>query len=358
MERYLETFFRHPLALVAPVLMVLAISLGFVLGQPRTYEASASVWFQSNSIAGVTDPSAAYSSPAQVGSNTFQELLSTQSFCVTVAQRSGLEDYVVHGHLPATNPLSAVLGRLLGPGSAPNRQTLNQALEALLQRNVRVTTAGPEIVNVTFEYSDPRLALSTLRELLKEFATQVLTAQRTQAAQQLDSYQRQAADELTQVNQADAAVASYLARHPELRVANPPPDPTLAGLQQIASQAHQQYAQLIQKRDEAQSNLNQLSVGTSSQFRVIDPPMLPDRPLSRLRTVAMGAGLGLLIGLLLSLLALVIMVYSDRTFVRPAEIERSLGLRVIGALPLLDAPDPARAERAPTALPPGTGHTT
>lgn len=342
MQRYLEAFFRHPRVLAAPVVLALLISLGVVATQPRTYEASARVWFQSTSVTGDTSPANNYLQPADVATGVFHELIATRSFCVAVGRRGPLATYLQRpGHMPASDPLSTIvakIGRHLGGGSATTQQTVDDTIQTLLQKQVTVAVSGPQVVTITFDYSEPSIASGTLKALLDEFSDEVLSAQRAQAQQQLTWYNEQVAAQEKQVADADAAVARYLANHPELRVAQPPPDATFAGLQRVSDQAHQSYAEMLQQRDQAALTQTSLSKGVSSGFRVMDAPEPPHRPVSRLKSILSGVGGGLAVGLLVAAVALAVLVLGDHTLRGPADVERSLGLRVVGAIPELLAP--------------------
>jgi capsular polysaccharide biosynthesis protein len=340
MQKYLETFFRHRRALVAPVVVALVISVGFVIVQPRSYDASARVWFQSTAIAGSDSASQVntYLNPSEVALGVFNELLSTRSFCVNIGHRGPLADYLSN-NLPAPDPISLASGLLDkvrgggGTSAAARQQILDDTIVAILQKQVVFTATGPQIVTIDFVYTNPYIAKGTLRVLLDEFRDQMLTVQRAQTGQQLSSTNQQVTDQQKTVNTADASVARYLALHPELRVAQPPPDATYSGLQQVADQAHTQLAQLVTARDQAQIQQNLLNQGTTSLFRVIDPAALPDRPVSFSKTLLLGVAGGLGVGLLLSLVTLVVLVFTDHTARTADDVERSLGVKVVGVIP-------------------------
>lgn len=340
MQKYLETFFRHRRSLVAPVVVALVISVGFVILQPRSYDASARVWFQSTAIAGTDSASQAnaYLNPSDVALGVLNELLSTRTFCVNIGHRGPLADYL-SSHLPAPDPLTAgnsLIDKLRGGGNtsaAARQQILDDTVVSILQKQVTFVATGPQIVTIDFTYTNPYIAQGTLAVLLDEFRDQMVTAQRVQNEQQIASTNQQVADQQKAVTTADAAVARYLALHPELRVAQPPPDATYAGLQQVADQAHQQAAQLAQQRDAAQIQQGLLNQGTTSLFRVIDPARLPDRPVSFSKTLLTGVGGGLAVGLFLALVTLVVLVFSDHTARTAGDVERALGVKVVGVVP-------------------------
>src|SRR5438105_5909835 len=131
MQKYLETFFRHRRLLVSLVIATLVVSVGFTVIQPRTYEASAQIWFQtnwnqtsstiglsnqaggSNSSQGSTGSGQPSGTPAEVAKGVFNELLGTRSFCVAVGQRGPMAGYLaLPGHgVPPSDP-AAALGAL------------------------------------------------------------------------------------------------------------------------------------------------------------------------------------------------------------------------------------------------------
>jgi uncharacterized protein involved in exopolysaccharide biosynthesis len=338
MQRYAEAFFRHRRALVVPVALALIISAGLVAIQPRSYQASAGVWFQSNAIAGDTNQANAYLPPADVATGVFRELLNTRAFCLAVGRRGPLASYMAQpGHMPPPDPVSAILGKvdsLRGSSTTSPQQALDDAVQTMVQKHVNVVATGPQIVTVTFEYTNAEVAFGTLRAILDQFSDEVLAAQRVQNEHQAAFYEQQVTNQQKQVTEADAAVARYLVQHPELRVAQPPPDATFSGLQQVASTAHQHLAELLQQRDQAKLQQNDLSLGSSATFRVIDPPVLPHKPVSRLKTVILGAGGGLGVGLLVTVIAIVVLVFTDNTLRTTGEVERLLGLKVAGSIPL------------------------
>src|SRR5919109_1919581 len=196
MERYFETIFRHRRPLVAIILIALLAGTAFVMIQPRTYEATGRMWFQSTNIAGDTSPTNNYLSPADVATNVFLELLNTRTFCLAVGKRGPLTRYLSQpGHMPAPDPITAVSGaveNLRGGASASNgQQALDDAVQTVLQKRVRVVGTGPQIVTIVFDFTDARVASDTLSALLEQFSDEVLTAQRVQNQQQLNFYEQQ-----------------------------------------------------------------------------------------------------------------------------------------------------------------------
>lgn len=337
MRRYLEAFFRHPRLLAAPIAVGLIVGILLVAVQPREYQATAKVWFQTNSIAGVSDPTRAVQTPAQVAEAMFQELVGSRSFCVAIGHRGPLASYMSSGHMPSTDPISTAMGYVNDLRHPPNaqskRQVLDDAIVDLLQHKVGVAATGPEIVTVTFNYPNATIAAATLKALLEQFSDDLLATQRAQVNQQVGFYQQQVEAQQQVVTTANTAVNDYLSKHPNLSASNTAADPTLASLQQVASQAQQQFAEVIKQLNGAKLQQKNLTDGDPSQFRTIDQPIPPPRPVSFTKQLLMGAGGGLVVGLVITLLALVVMTILDRSVRTEEQAEQALGLRVIGSIP-------------------------
>lgn len=354
MERYLDKFFSHKLALILPIVLCLIASLSFVAMQPRTYESTGGMWFQSNTIAGDINRSSQdpTPTPAAAATNVFHELIDTRAFCLKVASRGPLASYLSDPRHATQDPLSQASGlvsRVTGKSSSsaqPNRQTLDDSMVYILQHNVTVTASGPHIVRLRMTFPDGNVAAGTLRALLAQFSDEVLTTLRSQQAltkSQLDSRQRELQD-------AEGAVSRYTAGHPELRTTGAPPDAVLEQLQQAANQARQRYS-------DAATQYDQMRVqGDTSNFRIIDNPAPPSKPVSWLNSLLFAAVGGGVAGLLLSTVALLLMVLGDRTVANEAELE-SLGVKSVGSVPLSPADKPRlgwrrrRQRTAPPAAP-------
>ncbi|HEX4215184.1 MAG TPA: hypothetical protein VIA06_17830 [Candidatus Dormibacteraeota bacterium] len=333
----METFFRHSRVLIALVGISLVVALGISFSAPRVYQSTASLWIQTNSLTGGQNVNTQLS-PAQAGVSLLQELMATRGFCLQVAQGGPLYNYVaLHG--ASSNPLSKITSKLSG-GAAASGQILQNDVVADLQKNVAVTATGPQVVTVSFNAANPVVAAATVSSLIKQFSDQV----QTQLTAQQKLYEQQLSQALLQEQDANAAVARYLAQHPDLEQSVPPPDPTYASLQQVAAQAQERYTQLLAAYD--QLLLQQNTGPSSGAFRVMDSPIIPIKPLSRIKTLGLGAGGGLAIGLILCGVTLVLLVVANRGFDAPADVERALGLKVVGIVPLREQRTSAEGRRA------------
>jgi uncharacterized protein involved in exopolysaccharide biosynthesis len=354
MTRYLEVFFRHKVALVGLMLVSLVVSTLVVMIQPRTYHATASLWFDHSPI---LDSSSVTSSMTLADQATaiFHELINTRDFDVKVGRRGPLADYFdSSGNFPKTDPVTPIIHWLEDkpqPTGAARTTLIDDGMLITLQKNVLIEPSEPQVVGLTFDFTDPAVAAGTLKALVDQFEVQVKATALVTAQGSVDFYNAQVNSQLKDVQTADAGVARYLNAHPEQRVPNAPPDVTYAGLQQVDDLARQRFATLTQKLGQARLDVASLQQPGPYGFRIIDLPQAPLSSSGMLRSVLLGVGGGIGVGLLLISVICFLLVTADNSFMRGSDLQSGLRTRVIGEIPILSS-QPRRADAPRKALPP------
>ena len=331
MHRYAETYFRHPRLLLVPILIAVLISVGLALVQPPKYESVARLWIDASPSDTATWD--AYTSPADRESAVLVELLKSRSFALKVAHRGSLYRYL-EDHRQNTSIVAVVTEQFARFGIGVSHSgSIDDAAYNVISQGVIGAPAGPQIVSITVSFNDPDVAQSTAQAVVDQLHDDTLQDKRNQVQAAVDFYTKQVADEKTQVSVADNSIAQYLSNFPELRQPNAQSDPTLSNLQQTDALIRTRYETLIQKLDEERLSLAQLNAPGSASFRVIDQANQPTQPLSSRKALAFSIGGGVTAGLLLALCLLLLLTLADTTIRRPEEVERLLGLRLIGAVP-------------------------
>ncbi len=353
MTRYLEVFFRHKVALLSLMTLSVVVSTLVVMMLPRTYQATATLWFDQSPI---PDNSAAssYTTPADQAVAIFHDLVNTRDFDVSVGNRGPLAAYFDRtGDFPTNDPVTPIVHWLerkpAATGSA-RTELVDYGVLTTLQKYLLIAPTEPHLVSLTFNFTDPTIAAGTLKAVIDQFEEQVKATTLITAQGSVDFYTSQVTAQLKVVQAADKAVASYLAVHPELRVPNAPFDPTFAGLQQTDDLARQTYADLSQKLDQARLTVASLQQPGPYGFRIVDAPQAPASASGVLKTVLLGTGSGIGVALLLVFVICVLLVAADDSVMRGSDLKGRLGVQVIGEVPLVSTP-PQRSE-AHNALPP------
>jgi uncharacterized protein involved in exopolysaccharide biosynthesis len=335
MIRYLETFYRHRLLLLAPVLLAVLFGVALVGVRQPMYESSAMIWLDGPAMdTGVPANSTLTLADQQAG--VISELLSTHAFTAKVAQRGGLSDY-----LQQTNPQGGWLSRLrsiVGGGSGwsvsvsgSDQNGIGDAAYTVLNRNLKVAADGPQIVALSFDAPSAGVAQSTLRAVIDQFSDETLDVRRAQSQTVVDFFQQQVTDQAATLSAADARVAAYAAQHPKAGST----DLTLVALQRSDDLARQRYEGLLSELDQAKLDQAALNQAGGTGLRLIDPPNLPAARVGSTSTLVHAGIAGLAAGLLIMLFCLLALTAADNSLHRPEDVRSALGFRLVGTIPRL-----------------------
>src|SRR6266852_8729686 len=93
------------------------------------------------------------------------------------------------------------------------------------------------------------------------------------------------------------------------------------------------YNELLKKSNNSEMARDLQHQQEGEQFRVLDPPSLPDKPSFPKKTYFLGGGLGAGFALGVGILALI--AFNDRSIYTERDVERCLQLPVLGLIPKL-----------------------
>lgn len=328
MWRTLEAIFRRPMLLL--ILIVALPLIGFAIAyiQPRSYQANANIWalrrFQIISTTGAeTDPTA---TAADTQAFTLTELLQTRVFALTVAK--------------ATN-----LASTYSPSVRSDPLSLDDALFLDISHGVQVQPQGTNLFAISYESKNPRIAQEVVAAVIQAYGLQSRGFATFEGERLLQNYQAQLVKARQDANTAAAVEAKYIATHPALA--------TLIGRSstQYGALTDPQYGLLHSRSDQALAavqdiqskiaNLNQaIGIQGSSAddlFKVLDPPVIPLRPVSHSRQLILGGGIGLGIAILACALYLVFIVRRDRGLYTLSDLKKVTAFPVVMQLPQLNS---------------------
>jgi uncharacterized protein involved in exopolysaccharide biosynthesis len=331
MRRVLEIVFSHWMKFIALLVIPIIIALTIVWVQPRQYEATATLWaLQRYSVIGATGPEAnLYATPASTQATALEELLQTRSFDLDVANE--------------TNLASAF--------DAATRADPNKLDDAIVQEistKVISSAVGVNLYQITYDNKDPRIAKQIVSAVLDQFGVSATSFSIAEGKQLLQIYN----DQLTQAQKAsdDAtkAAASYFVDHPNATTAT---DPIYSQLLQQARGAQANVANLQGQITKLDQSLATSANGSISLYKIVDEPRVDGRPISRVKTLALGGGIGVAVGLLAITLLLVALMRRDRSAYSSDDLRRIIDLPVALELPQFSSAIVAATMRRPTALP-------
>jgi hypothetical protein len=286
---YRQTFRQHRLLLTAPIVAAVLIAAVLMLGSPKSYESTASLWVDTPAT---TDSSlgnlnVAITPPSTQEQDVFTELLATPNFALTVGHHSLLGPYLA-GH-SSGGLLSGLLGG--GGGSLDS-----QIRSALGPKQITSTVPGPQVLQISFSGPTPAVAQSTLNALVSELQgdSELFSQQHNQSA--LNYYKAQVQTATQAILQARNQADAYRNQHPNATTAS---DPNLAALSTAETAAGSQLTQANAGLGAAASAVK--DGATVTQVHVIDAAG-PAVATSGKKKALEGIVAGLLAGALISFL--------------------------------------------------------
>ena len=293
--RYIQTFSRHRLLLCTPIALAVLISAWFVLGAPKSYQSTASLWLDNPppDLTSVANTNPAILPPANQEQSVLNELLATRTFRLAVGHAGPMADYLAHHGTAGWSP-TALLAQLRATPSLDDRV-------ASALGHVSSTVAGPQVLQVSLQGPTPAVAAGTLKALLTEFNQDRSSTRRTRAQATMAYYQGQLQAAQKAFLGAQQTLTSYRAAHPG---ATPGQDASLKALVQAEKAASQHLV-------DARNGLDQASIDAASPlsstaaFRVLDKPSAPTGPVGGKKKAIMAIFAGLFVGGIISLLGTV-----------------------------------------------------
>ena len=320
-HRVLESIFRHPIQLL--LLMALPPIIGFGLSYrtSRSYQSTATLWalHRYEIITGAGPQSNTLATPAQTQVGALSELLQSRSFAVAV-------EHTVTLAVPGLNLDSSILS---------NSQSRDDAWFGEISHHVVVTTDGDNSFVISYTNHNPLVAQQLVKAVISNYGLQVQAFSTATGQSLLKSYQKQFTQVKSEADAASAAEAQYIADHPHLSQNDLFTDPQYTLLHAQTVQAQTTLLNIQDAIDTINQQIFAQSAGGEGYFTVLDPPLVPEYPLSRLSTLIIGSGLGLAIALIACVLYIVILLRRDRTIRSASDLEKLTELPLAMQLPRL-----------------------
>jgi len=314
MHRTLEAIFHRPIRLLTLLVLLPLVGLAIAYVLPRSYQSTATLWALRRYGIAITTDSAntnLTATPADTQTTALSELLQTRTFTLAVTHGIDLASTLELDSNTLTNP-----------------QLLDNALFNEISHHVQARSLGYNLFAVSYTNHNPKVAQQIVEAVIHDYGLQSQGFDASVAQHLLQSYQQQLADAKVEIATDAAEEATYLQAHPKLETkgASPLSDPHYALLEAQRQQAQTK----LQGIQSSIDNINQqIGAGADSLFQVLDPPQLPNQPVSRLGLLLIAGAIGLGTALLACILYIVISVRRD------SSAHTALDLRKVTTLPIV-----------------------
>jgi uncharacterized protein involved in exopolysaccharide biosynthesis len=300
MRAVLEIVFSRPLRLLLLLILPPLIGVGVAFQLPRSYQATAYLLAeqQYEFIGGTGTQSDPNVTPAQSQVSALIELLQTPQFDLQVADQ-------------------ASLASTLSPAIRSDPQSRDDALINDVSHGTTAAAVGASIYTISYTNKVPYVAQQVVKAVIATFGQQIVQFSTTRGQKQLAEYQDQTTQAQQAVDEATSALQKYVATHPG---SNLNTDAAYQALYVQFQQAQGNLAAINDKIATLQQQLGALGNSPDSLFTVVNQPALPDRALSRVKTLLLGGVAGLAVGLIACVLYVVLLARRNRTAYAPEDL--------------------------------------
>jgi len=142
------------IAFVLLIIVAVAFSALYANSEPKRYQDSMTVWFDSAVPTLVSSSPSA--TPASEGKTVLQELLGTEQFLISVGHQGPLATYFGQGR--------------------SSTQLVNPEIAATLTNAFSFTIAGPQVLKINMTATDPIYMAGTLNAVAAEYVKEMTTS--------------------------------------------------------------------------------------------------------------------------------------------------------------------------------------
>lgn len=311
--RLAETFFRRWWLFTVPVVLLTGLGLHVARASGATYESTGTLYMERetflSTLTSVRGEDIGWATPASYYDGQFNSLLGTETFISSVMSRADL--------------------RLPRHGSG-------QALVRAIRESISTRTSGNNLLHITAVGKTPEEAHTLAEAVVESFVQWQIDAELTASAAAqtvldplIDTYQDQVIDARRELDR-------YLEQNPEPFIGQVRPLAQQVHIDRLnddISEAESRLADARSKRAEADLATAQTELDVRQRLRLIDAPTQPVTAEAAMRTAALTVAGFALVGIVLSLSAVVACTAADRSLRVPAEVEPRLGTELLAVVP-------------------------
>lgn len=314
--RAMFIFFGKPLLFLLPALIITGAGVYMASSEPSQYQSVGVLSISSetflDTLSGTRSDTRSFETPALTTARQFNELMQTDGFAASVIDGAGLGEQRANGSLTLLD----------------------------VRQNTYASAAGDTIVEVIAVASEPEWARQLAVSGIATFKNFVISSEASGTDVAEIFYDEQLTTYKLEVDAASAALQAYLAAHPE------PIDPDderdigeqleIAKLDDLLARAQARFDSAFDNREAARLATLQSSADINQRFRTLDEPSVPEASLSGLKTMLTTVVLFSVLGLLVSLAAVVLVSVIDRSVYSASDLD-VLGANVLAVVPRTSA---------------------
>lgn len=316
LKRFFEVYLRHRWLYLLPfVILLIAGGASYVLNKPK-YVSTGVIFVQKESLLASLNSvgnsnTNIWTTAAQTTSNELIELLQTDAFVRAVIQQTDLEQKMSQGTQAVKDTISEV------------------------RKDVSVTILGDNQIQVSASYENSKIASQIASGVIDGYIKWQSNSKRAESEAALAFFGNLIVSYQADLDNARAAMKSYLEAHPT------PIRGDVSSLDQLEIKrlqsdidlAYNRYSSALDKEENARLALSQIDSNAHQTYILIDAPQPSLKPNISLKQVGLKSGIFLVVGVILSIVAVGGAMVLDRTFLMKVDVANVLSLPVLAMVP-------------------------
>jgi uncharacterized protein involved in exopolysaccharide biosynthesis len=321
MRPYFNTFLRYIWIFI--ILLLVGPVLAAVTFRPLShYTVKAALWvdqplYVENQRSKEGD---IYETAATNQANYLQELVSTGSYIDQVAKA------------------------LVAKGYDLENPTSKQQFFINISKEFKITPVGNHLIKIEYNDIDRELTLLTTQNIIDNYYNLITQRVKDQGEKSLNLLEQQVQDAQKQVDKAAHDVQQYASEHPGLTGRNIDVEEQASSLRpedleynsrlQTEKNARWRYEQLNQQLEQIRVSYGAFQTGQDTIVKIQDQPVVTESvTYTGLSTLLTGGLLGLIAGLMLTVLAALVATWTDKSFYEKSSLRRNLRIESVLDLP-------------------------
>ena len=229
---------------------------------------------------------------------------------------------------------ATTLGAVGQNNSDTPEQQLNALEDQLASLQARYTPEHPDVVKLRNQVEEYKRRMAAAPKVNHDSVAIPKTD--SYQVQQLRAKLRQDDQNIADLTKRQAQIQEQITQLQGRLQASPVVEQQLKEITRNYQTAQDFYNELLKKRQQSAMATDLEHQQESEQFRVLDPPSLPDQPSFPKRSYFGGGGLAVGVGLALAVMYLIALL--DKSMHTERDVEVCLNLPVLATVPLLDVP--------------------
>ena len=313
--RLLESYFRHRWLYFLPIIIMAGIATYVFLDTKPVYISRGVLYVQKESLLSslttVRDDGFTWVTPADATVSEIEELLETDAFVSAVLQQTDIE-----------------------ANKKPN-QTLDDLIDELRDALWVQTLGKNNLVLIGVAFEKPEITKQAIEALTNSYLQWKINADREDSVAAQVFFVDLIEQRKVGLDEARSTMRAYLEQHPQpLRGERPDIEKLeVSRLQSEMDLSEKRLNDVLEKEENARLATNQAESDVRQTYFVIDAPKLPDKPEISTSDALVGPIILVVVGIILSIVAIVGSALIDRSFRFPIDVRHGIDLPVLAQVP-------------------------